>query len=132
MNKLVVTTWGAAANTLRTKVLSLVYSTAEYCVPVWKGSRHTALVDVQLNQAMRSITGTVKPTNTEWLPTLANIQLPDLRKKSSTLKEYNKITANQDLPLLIYSSKMDTDKLKSRKSFCISGIALADEGFDAN
>ena len=36
---------GAGAKTLRNFVLSLVYSTAEYCAPVWCRSTHTRLID---------------------------------------------------------------------------------------
>ena len=36
--------WGAGAKTLRIASLSLVYSTAEYCAPVWCRSAHTRLI----------------------------------------------------------------------------------------
>jgi hypothetical protein len=36
------TNWGASAETLRTALLALVYSTAEYCAPVWLNSLHSA------------------------------------------------------------------------------------------
>lgn len=36
-------------NQLPTLTLSLVYSTAEYCAPVWAASKYTSLVDAQLN-----------------------------------------------------------------------------------
>ena len=62
IRKLAGTGWGANANTLRTATLALVYSTAEYCAPVWKNSAHTYKVDTRLNQAMRIISGTVKST----------------------------------------------------------------------
>lgn len=45
---------------------------AEYCAAVQAISHHTALVDTQLNNAMGIISGTLKPTNTEWLPVLVN------------------------------------------------------------
>ena len=38
VRKLAGTTWGASAETLRTASLALVYSTAEYCAPVWLNS----------------------------------------------------------------------------------------------
>ena len=41
--------WGANAKVLRTSALSLVYSSAEYCAPVWLNSTHVRNVDVQLN-----------------------------------------------------------------------------------
>ena len=39
--RLVGSGWGAGAKTLRIATLSLVYSTAEYCAPVWCRSAHT-------------------------------------------------------------------------------------------
>ena len=39
------TTWGAGASVLHTATLALVYSTAEYCAPVWCRSAHTRLID---------------------------------------------------------------------------------------
>jgi len=56
--KLAGSTWGANANTLRSSALTLCYSVAEYCAPVWSCSAHTSQVDVQLNTTMRLISGT--------------------------------------------------------------------------
>ena len=47
--------WGAGAKTLRIATLSLVYSTAEYCAPVWCRSAHTRLIDSVLNDALRIV-----------------------------------------------------------------------------
>ena len=47
----------AGAKTLRIATLSLVYSTAEYCAPVWCRSAHTLLIDSVLNDALRIVTG---------------------------------------------------------------------------
>ena len=44
--------WGAGAKTLRIATLSLIYSTAEYCAPVWCRSTHTRLIDSVLNDAL--------------------------------------------------------------------------------
>ena len=41
LRRLVGSGWGAGAKTLRIATLSLVYSTAEYCAPVWCRSAHT-------------------------------------------------------------------------------------------
>ena len=41
VRKLAGTTWGADAATLCISVLALVFSTAEYCAPVWCRSSHT-------------------------------------------------------------------------------------------
>ena len=57
LRRLVVSGWGAGAKTLRIATLSLVYSTAEYCAPVWCCSAHTRLMDNVLNDALRIVTG---------------------------------------------------------------------------
>ena len=44
LRRLVGWGWGAGAKTLRIATLSLVYSTAEYCAPVWCRSAHTRLI----------------------------------------------------------------------------------------
>ena len=80
IQKLAGTSWGAGVKTLRTAMLALIYSTAEYCVPVWLASAHTKAIDVQLNAMMRTVSGTLKPTKTEWLPVLCNIAPPDIHR----------------------------------------------------
>jgi hypothetical protein len=44
-------------------------------------------VDVQLNNAMRLITGTVKSTQLQWLPVLSNIAPPKLRREAALFRE---------------------------------------------
>jgi hypothetical protein len=39
-----------------------MYSTAEYCCPVWKDSAHVNTIDAQLNTTLRIIPGTLKST----------------------------------------------------------------------
>lgn len=126
--KLAGTTWGASADVLRTSALGLVYSSAEYCAPVWAGSKHTSLVDVQLNKAMRTISGTLKPTNTLWLPTLSNIHPPDIRRDVATLREYERLAKNPALP--IHQSRLETPRLKSRRPFWNRAETLAAQRFD--
>src|SRR3978361_488584 len=79
LNKSAGTNWGANASTLRTTAMALVYSTAEYCCPVWKNSCHISKVYTQLNAAMRTVTGALSSTPNAWLPVLSNI----VRKYSS-------------------------------------------------
>lgn len=84
VQKLVGTNWGADGNTLRTATLSLVYSVAEYCAPVW------CKVDTQLNIAMRTITGAVDSTPVPWLHVLSNIAPPHLRRQAAACNEWNR------------------------------------------
>ena len=77
--------WGAGAKTLRIATLSLVYSTAEYCAPVWCRSAHTRLIDSVLNDALRIVTGCLRPTPTDHLPVLSGIQPAELRRLGATL-----------------------------------------------
>ena len=85
MRRLAGSGWGAGAKTLRTAALSLVYSTAEYCAPVWCRSAHTRLIDSVLNHALRIVTGCLRPTPTDYLPVLAGIQPAELRRLGATL-----------------------------------------------
>ena len=78
LRRLVGSGWGAGAKTLRIATLSLVYSTAEYCAPVWCCSAHTHLIDSVLNDALRIVTGCLCPTPTDHLPILSGIQPAEL------------------------------------------------------
>lgn len=55
ISKLSSSTRGADANTLRISTLSLVYSTAEYCAPVWLNNVHVKNVEKHLNAAIHTI-----------------------------------------------------------------------------
>ena len=52
LRRLVGSGWGAGSKILRIATLSLVYSIAEYCTPVWCCSAHTRLIDSVLNDAL--------------------------------------------------------------------------------
>ena len=56
LRRLVGSGWSAGAKTLRIATLSLVYSTAEYCAPVWCRSAHTRVIDSVLNDALLIVT----------------------------------------------------------------------------
>ena len=77
--KLAGTYWGADFNTLRTSTLALVFSTAEYASPAWSQSQHTKKLDAAINDALHTISGSMKPTPTSMLPVLAGIAPPDIR-----------------------------------------------------
>ena len=77
--------WGAGAKTLCIATLSLVFSTAEYCVPVWCHSAHTHLINSVLNNALCIITGCLHPTPTDHLPVLSGIQPVEVCQLGMTL-----------------------------------------------
>ena len=85
LRQLVGSGCGAGAKTLCIATLSLVYSTAEYCAPVWCHSARTCLFDSVLNDALRIVTGCLRPTRTDHLPILSGIQPAELRRMGVTL-----------------------------------------------
>ena len=60
---------------------ALCYSTAEYATPVWARSSPANKLNPDQNQACRSITGCLKPTNVEDLYLIAGIAPPDIRRE---------------------------------------------------
>jgi len=66
---------------LRTATLALVHSTAEYCSPVWCRSAHTHLI----NDALRIVTGCLRPAPADNLPILAGIQPAELSHNGTKL-----------------------------------------------
>ena len=85
IRRLAGTIWGAGASVLRTATLALVYSTAEYCAPVWCRRAHTRLIDPVINNALRIVTGCLLPTPTNYLTVLAGIPPAELRRRQATL-----------------------------------------------
>ena len=80
LKKLANPRWGTNARTIRTTALALCYSTAEYAAPVWERSAYAHLLNPELNQACRAITGCLKPTNVDKLYLLAGIAPPEIRR----------------------------------------------------
>ena len=66
---------------------------------VWSRSAHISQVDVQLNSTMRLISGTLRSTPFPWLPVLANIEPPALRRKAATDKLVEKIIKHDSWPI---------------------------------
>ena len=120
LRRLVGSGWGAGAKTLRIATLSLVYSTTEYCAPVWCRSAHTRLIDSVLNDALRIVTGCLRPTPTDHLPVLSDIQLAELRRLGATLSLAHRESLDPDhilYGLLSRSSDTRQVRLRSRRPF---------------
>ena len=80
LKKLANSRWGTNARTIRTTAFALCYSTAAYAAPVWERSAYAHLLNPDLNQACRAITGCLKPTNVGNLYLLAGIAPPEIRR----------------------------------------------------
>ena len=120
LRRLVNSGWGAGAKTLRIVTLSLVYSTAEYCAPVWCRSAHTHLIDSVLNDALRIVTGYLRPTPTDHLPVLSGIQPAELRRMGATLYLVHRGSLDPDhilYGLLSGSSDTRQVRIRSRRPF---------------
>ena len=91
--------WGCNASTIRTTALVMSYSAAEYACPVWARSPHASKLDPELNNACRSITGCLRPTNVEELYLLAGIAPPEKKKQETNAAHslHSKVLAERHL-----------------------------------
>ena len=129
LRRLVGSVWGAGAKTLRIATLSLVYSTAEYCAPVWCRSAHTRLIDSVLNDALRIVTRCLRPTPTNHLPVLSGILPAELRRLGATLSLALRGSLDPDhilYGLLSGSSDNRQVRLRSRRQFVPAARNLLD------
>ena len=129
LRQLVGSEWGAGAKTLRIATLSLVYSTAEYCVPVWCRSAHTRPIDSVLNNALHIVTGCLHPTPTDHLPVLSGIQPAELCQMGATLSLAHRGSLDPDHILYGFlSGSSDTlqVRLRSRCQFVPAARNLLD------
>ena len=129
LRRLVGSEWGAGAKTLCIATLSLVYSTAEYCAPVWYHSAHTRLIDSVLNDALNIVTGCLRPTPTDHLPVLSGIQPAELRRLRATLCLAHRRSLDPDhilYGLLSKSSDTGQVRLRSRRPFVPAARNLLD------
>ena len=85
LKRLVGSGWAVGPKTLPRAALSLVYSTAEYCAPVWYYRAHTCLIDSVLNDALRIVTECLCLTLTNLLLILLSIQPAELCRIGTTL-----------------------------------------------
>ena len=86
--------WGCNAITIITTALAMSYSADEYACQVWARSPHASKLDPELNDACRSITGCLRPTNVEELYLLAGIAPPGIRRDVCTRVEKKKQEPN--------------------------------------
>lgn len=130
LSRLAGTSWGADASTLRTTALAVVYSPAEYCAGIWLNSSHCQLVDIQLRQTMRIISGTLRCTPSQWLPVLCNIAPPHLRRQQALVRLWCRIMENDALPVHHDVKWLSKPRLKSRKPACKTAVDLTSTEFN--
>ena len=115
LRQLVGSGCGAGAKTLRIATLSLVYSTVQYCAPVWCRSAHTCLIDSVLNDALRIVIGCLHPTPTDHLLALSGIQPAELRRLGATLSLAYRGSLDPDHILYgLLSGSLDTRQVRPR------------------
>ena len=119
LRRLAGSDWGAWATTLRIATLALVHSTAEYCAPVWCCSAHTCLIDPTINNALRIVTGCLRPTPADNLPIFTSIQPAELRRRGATLSLRRRAMERGHLlhSVLTCPSSGVARRLKSRHPF---------------
>ena len=129
VRKLSGTNWDTSFDTLRTSTTALVLAPAEHCALVWCQSTHTKTLDLPLNEAMRIVSGCIRPTPLNFLPPLAGIQPPSCRRKKLCKRLYYKADNTDHLLNNILYSKTPPKRLKSRKPLCPFLESL--QGYDA-
>ena len=72
-------------------------------------------MDVQLNNALRVISGSLKSTPLPWLPVLANIEPASLRREAACRKEFGKCHLYQNSLLFDIIQELPPPRLISRK-----------------
>ena len=114
---------------LRESTYHLGHSTAECCAPVWCRSAHTRLIDNVLKDALRIVTGCLRPTPTDYLPVLSGIQPAELRQMRATLSLAYRGSLDPDhilYGLLSGSSYTRQVRLRSRRPFVPAVWNLSD------
>ena len=79
---------------LRISTKALVFSAAEYYAPAWCRSPHARKVNVVINNALRTITGCLKPTPVCHVSVFAGIAPDSLRREAATLTLARKARRN--------------------------------------
>lgn len=105
---------GASASTLKNAVMGLVMSTAEFACPVFINSCHTSKLNVQINNGMRRVSGTIKSTPLQWLPVMSNIEPAKYRRQVALNRMYNNCDLYQDSLLYKYRQDLPPIRLKRK------------------
>ena len=111
-------TWVASTKMLRISSQALVFSTAEYCAPVWCRSPHANKVDMVINSTLRIISGCLKLTPVFLLPVLAGITPLKLSRQTATLALARKAMSDEQHILHnITTAEVPRSRLKFRQPY---------------
>ncbi|UYV81051.1 hypothetical protein LAZ67_19002654 [Cordylochernes scorpioides] len=86
--------------------------------------------DCQQAFTLRIITGVCQPTRIDWLPVLAHISPPELRRKEATKKMYQKLLDSPDLEINPILQSPPKHRLKSRNPIWSRGNQLLSQNFN--
>lgn len=79
-------------------------------------------MNVQSNETMRMVSGTIRSTSIVWLPVVYNIALPSLRMLIAAKRDWNKTNSH-----IISAKQLDVDNLPNHqtyfKAICDIGVA---------
>ena len=118
MRRLACSRWGAVATTLSPATSALVHSTADYCTPVWCRSAHTCLIDSVINDALRTVTGCLRPAPADIFLSSQASNLLSFVAKSHTVSTTPPHGAWTSAPLSAHLSiEWECTHLKSRHPF---------------
>ena len=125
MKRLASTHWGADFTTLRTTALTLCFSVAEYCFPVWCHSSHCHKLDSSLKKCLRLISRCIKSTPTYLLPVLCGIEPANIWRNKNCIN-LNKCAADASHILHnLLHNPTSTVQLKSQNPLTSHVQALA-------
>jgi hypothetical protein len=109
VRKLADTKWGSNAQTLRTAFLVLVYSSAEYCAPVWLNSAHV---------------------HNSMAPCVEQYCIAKLRRKTTLFRELNKNWINGKSLMFEQLQDVPALRLRSRNPIWIDNHGLTNTVYD--
>ena len=98
-----------------------------YCASVWCRNAHTRLINSVLKDALRIVTGCLRPTPTDHLPVLSGIQPAELRQLGATLSLAHRGSLDPDHILYgLLSGSSDTRQVRprSRRPFVLDALNL--------
>ena len=124
LKKLANSMWGTNARTIRTTALAFCYSTAEYAAPVWERSAYAHLLNPELNQACRAITGCLKPTNVENLYLIAGTAPPEIRRSVCARVERTKQVERERPTPCLGTHQQKTYKVEKKLPYKCSTSSL--------